>query len=375
MKLPAYQLIRKVNEWQACLEILQAEPSIAIDLEANSMYAYREKICLIQISTPNQDFILDPTIQALDLEPFGELIINPEIQKIFHAAEYDLILLKREFGWELKNLFDTMWAARILGYKRFGLASMLETCFQVKLNKRYQKSNWCQRPLSPEQLVYAQHDTHFLFALRDRLAAELAVAGSEEEAVELFAAQTKIVLPNTDFDPDSFWHMQGVQDLSRKQQAVLKEVNIYRDRAARDRNQPLFKIFGGRTLLEIAKQTPKSMQELRRIHGMTNGQIHRYGQGVLQAVQRGLKAAPPAHPKRNKRLPDDVLARYDILHNWRKQRGLQRGVESDVILSREALWEIAHTNPTCMAELEPLDSIGPWRCATYGPEIIELLTT
>ena len=83
MKLPAYQLIRKVNEWQACLEILQAEPSIAIDLEANSMYAYREKICLIQISTPNQDFILDPTIQALDLEPFGELIINPEIQKIF----------------------------------------------------------------------------------------------------------------------------------------------------------------------------------------------------------------------------------------------------------------------------------------------------
>lgn len=373
MKLPDHQFIRKVDDWQACLALLQVEPSIAIDLEANSMYAYREKVCLIQISTPTQDFILDPTIQALDLEPFGEIIKDPAVQKIFHAAEYDLILLKRQYGWELKNLFDTMWAARILGYKRYGLASMLETCFEVKLDKRYQKSNWCQRPLTPEQLVYAQHDTHFLFALRDRLVGELTDTGREEEAAELFAAQTQIVLPDTDFDPDDFWHMNGVQDLSRKQQGVLKEVNIYRDQAARERNQPLFKIFGGRTLMEIAKQTPKNMHELRRVHGMTNGQVRRYGQGVLKAVQRGLKSPPPSYPKRNKRPPDDVLVRYDILHNWRKQRGLQRGVESDVIMSRETLWEIAHNNPTSMAELEALDSIGPWRCATYGPEIIELL--
>jgi len=245
MKLPLFKPVTKPSEWFDCLDRLQVEPSLAIDLEANSMFAYRESVCLIQISTPTQDYIVDPTAD-LDLTGLGELVTDPTIEKIFHAAEYDLILLKRQYGWELNNLFDTMWAARILAYQRFGLASLLEQFYDIRLNKRYQKSNWCKRPLDPEQLAYAQHDTHFLFQLRDRLARELSEMGCEEEAAEVFAAQTQIRLNDNSFNPDSFWSMNGARDLTRQQQAILKALNIFRDQEARRRDQPLFKIFNER---------------------------------------------------------------------------------------------------------------------------------
>ncbi len=372
MKLPDYQLICKSHEWQACLLRLKAEPRLAIDLEANSMFAYREKICLIQISIPDQDFILDP-LAPIDLEPLGEIIADPAVEKILHASEYDLILMKREYDWELQNLFDTMWAARILGYKRYGLANLLDQFFEVKLNKRYQKSNWCQRPLSDAQLAYAQHDTHFLFRLRDLLSAEITSAGRETEAAEIFAQLTQVVLPHTDFDPDSFWQINGVQHLSKRQQAVLKEVHIFRDKEARRRNQPLFKIFNNRTALELAQELPRNQDDLHHIYGMTNGQVRRYGDKVLTAIKRGLNAPLPAYPRRHQRPPEAVLIRYEQLHNWRKQRARARGVESDVIISRDALWQIARQNPQSIEALSQLEGVGDWRCATYGSEILQVL--
>ncbi|MCA9875056.1 MAG: ribonuclease D, partial [Anaerolineales bacterium] len=156
--LPPHHLITTQTDWQDCLAALKQEPRIAIDLEANSMYAYRERVCLIQISIPSQDYIIDP-VAKVDLSGLGELLADTAVEKVFHAAEYDLILLKREYEWELNNLFDTMWAARILGYKQYGLASLLKKIFDLKLDKQYQKSNWCRRPLSPAQLTYAQLDT------------------------------------------------------------------------------------------------------------------------------------------------------------------------------------------------------------------------
>ena len=148
MKLPPHQFITSQTAWQSCLESLQNHPAIAIDLEANSMYAYRERICLIQISIPGQDYIVDPLLVD-DLSGLGEIISDDSVQKVFHAAEYDLLLMKREYQWELNNLFDTMWAARILGYERFGLANLLDTVFEIKISKKYQNSNWCKLPLSP----------------------------------------------------------------------------------------------------------------------------------------------------------------------------------------------------------------------------------
>jgi ribonuclease D len=372
VNLPGHKYIASARDWQVCLAKLQSEPQLALDLEANSMYAYRERICLIQISIPTQDYLVDPLVR-LDLSGLGDLLGNPAVEKIFHAAEYDLTLIKREYSWELNNLFDTMWAARILGYPRFGLANLLKDFYRVKLNKRYQKSNWCQRPLTLAQRTYAQLDTHYLLGLRDHLARELEEADRVAEAQEIFAEQTRVKPSNNEFTPDSFWSINGVYELDQRQQAVLKALNIYRDQEARRRNQPLFKIMGNKTLLELAQSTPNDLNHLRRIHGMTAGQIRRHGRQILQTVAEALSGPLPSPPKREKRPPEKILNRYDKLHRWRKNRGRARGVESDVILSREALWEIATLNPNTLAELSQIAGVGDWRSQTYGQEILDLL--
>ncbi len=373
MNLPPFVYVSGPKAWRRCLDQIQREPRLAIDLESNSMYAYRESVCLIQISTPEQDFILDPTCD-FDITPLGVLIADPHVEKIFHAAEYDLILVKRQYGWGLQNLFDTMWAARILGYKRFGLASLLHDIFQIKLNKKYQKSNWCKRPLAPEQLAYAQHDTHFLFRLRDHLNQELNKKGCLEEAVETFEQQTHVQLSDNGFDPDSFWSINGVRDLNKRQQAALKALNIFRDQEARRRDKPLFKIINDRTLVALAKKMPTDHRQLAGVHGMTNGQMKRFGRQILQVIKDAKHAPYPKYPYHiHQRPPEAVISRYDALRQWRKQRARRRGVESDVIMSRNALWEIARDNPKTHEALCRLQSIGDWRCNTYGDEILHIL--
>ncbi|GJM40823.1 MAG: ribonuclease D [Ardenticatenaceae bacterium] len=373
MNLPPHKLITTQSDWQICLERLKAEPRLAIDLEANSMHAYREEVCLIQISIPNQDYIIDP-LGVKDLKGLGEIVQNPTVEKVFHAAEYDLILLKRQFDWQLQNLFDTMWAARILGYQRFGLASMIETVYNIQLDKRYQKSNWCRRPLSPEQLTYAQLDTHYLLQLRDHLEKELQAANRQEEANETFAEQTHVKLSNNKFDPDNdFWSISGAFDLPKQQQAVLRALVIYRDKEAQERNRPLFKIFNNKTLMELAQTLPSSIPALRDVYGMSAGQIRRYGRQLLNTIAEGLRAPHPPYPIRQERPPDAVLTRFDKLHNWRKQTASQRGVESDVIISKEALWAIATRNPKTEEELAQLEQVGAWRCKTYAKNILAVL--
>lgn len=372
MDLPPFEHIKTQSAWDTCAHRLRQETHLAIDMEANSMFAYREQVCLIQISIPTQDFIVDP-LGVSSLAALGEIFADTSIQKIFHAAEYDLMLVKREYGWEINNLFDTMWAARILGYPRIGLASMLEELFDLELNKRYQRSNWCKRPLSDGQLTYAQHDTHHLFRLRERLLRELGEQGRLREAEEIFAEQSRVKLPDLDFDPEGFWSINGIQHLNPRQRGILKELNIYRDRIARRRDQPPFKIFNDRTLLELARAAPHTRNQLNQVYGMTKGQIRRYGDDLLRVIRAAREAPPPRRPRRGKRPDEDVLSRYDRLHQWRKERAQERGVESDVILSRDALWEIARENPEDRAALDALSNIGDWRCATYGDEILQVL--
>lgn len=336
------------------------------------MFAYGERACLIQVSTATQDIIIDP-LADLDLLELGRLISEPSVEKVLHAAEYDLILLRRDYGWHLHNLFDTMWAARILGYAQIGLASLLERFFGVSLSKRYQKADWCRRPLSADELAYAQKDTHYLLALRDRLAAELHEHGHDEEAEEIFREQTRVRLPDNGFDPDGFWYLNGVFDMSSRGQAALRGLYLFRDREARRRDVPHFKVMSDKTLLEIASALPDGWDALDTLHTLSPGQRARYGRRILELVAQSSDAAPPQPPQRAPRPPDAVLNRYERLHTWRKHRAQRRGVESDVIMSREALWAIAQANPHTVDDLIALNVLGPWRLRTYGEEVLHLL--
>ncbi|GIK58786.1 MAG: ribonuclease D [Chloroflexota bacterium] len=372
MSLSPATLVTSDRVWQECLARLQTEPRFGIDLEANSMYAYRERVCLIQISIPTQDYIVDP-LAIENLDGLGRLIANQDVEKIFHAAEYDLILLKRQYGWQCTHLFDTMWAARILGYERYGLANLLQELYGVAQNKKHQKANWCKRPLTADLLKYAQLDTHYLLPLRDHLAGQLAAQNHLEEALEIFADQTKVSPNAQTFDPDGFWGISGAYDLPRQQQAVLKALYAFRDQQAERSNLPLFKVMSDRTLLELAQSCPATLRDLYKVHGMSEGQVRRYGRQLLSIIAESQQAEPPRFPKRNNRPPEEVTNRFEKLHIWRKEKAQVRGVESDVILSRDCLWAIAFKNPRQPEELSQIEQLGEWRRQMYGTDIIKLL--
>jgi ribonuclease D len=150
------------------IEDIASQTRVAVDTESNSLHAFREQVCLLQFSTSKTDYLVDP-LAIDDLSSLAPIFSNPKIEKIFHAAEYDLICLRRDFGFSFANIFDTMQAARVLGYTAVGLDKLLADKFGIQIDKKHQKANWAARPLPKEQIQYAMLDTHYLAALRDAL--------------------------------------------------------------------------------------------------------------------------------------------------------------------------------------------------------------
>ncbi|HEX9389206.1 MAG TPA: ribonuclease D, partial [Anaerolineales bacterium] len=192
--LPSPVWVDHPNLFNQMIWDLSRQPRVAVDTESNSLHAYREQVCLIQFSTPQKDYVIDP-LALDDLSLLGPIFSNPKIEKIFHAAEYDLICLRRDFGFQVSHLFDTMHAARVLGYPFVGLDNLLAEKFQFEMDKRHQKADWAVRPLTPAQLDYARLDTHFLFDLRDLLEAELTGKGRLQIAGEDFVRACKVEIP------------------------------------------------------------------------------------------------------------------------------------------------------------------------------------
>ncbi len=364
-------LIIRQAQVAALADRLCTQPAIAVDTESNSLYAYREKVCLIQISIPGADYVIDP-LAPIDLSPLAPLFADSHIQKVFHAAEYDVMCLRRDFGFTFASLFDTMWAARILGWKRVGLGDILQEHFGITLDKKWQRHNWGRRPIEPAALAYAQFDTHYLLRLRDVQQRELHQLDRLEEAGEVFADLAEARYNGREFSPDDIWHIKGVWDLSGRAQAILRQLIILRDREARHQDRPCFKVIGDKTLTQIAAQAPRTNEQLGAIEGMTAGQIQRYGAALLEAVARGHKDPLPAPPEYH--LPDpNALARYEKLRAWRKQAAAKRNVEPDVIVSNAVLMDLAYRQPRTVADLPTLPGLGAWRKKTYGQAIIDVL--
>ncbi len=346
---------------------LSKEPRVAVDTESNSLYAYQEQVCLIQFSTPNEDFLLDP-LALPNLSSLAPLFANPAIEKIFHAAEYDLICLERDFGFEFNHLFDTMIAARILGYKAVGLGKLLEEKFNVKVDKKFQKANWGKRPLSDEMLKYARLDTHYLIALRNILHAELGRKNLWALAQEDFDMAT-IVNGNHTRPQVAIWERVGGRaKLDPRQATVLDAVCQAREEIAAKMNRPTFKVVSNKLLVRLAETQPRNREELAR-SGMTSHQIKRFGKLFLRAIQRG-QQANLVKPTRHPRPSDAYLLRLDKLRNWRKERAKNLNVESDIVLPRVLMEEIAKANPRNTDELANVMAKSPWRLAQYGSEIL-----
>jgi ribonuclease D len=351
-------IITKIGGLKHLVRILADQPIIAVDTESNSLFAYREQVCLIQFSTPDADYLVDP-LAIRDLSSLGPIFSDPKIKKAFHAAEYDLLCMKRDFGFKFNNLFDTMLAARIVGRKEVGLGSLLEAEFNIQVNKRHQRANWGQRPLPIYLLEYARQDTHYLIPLRERLEQQLIEKGFLPLAEEDFRRVCEVEA-NPENGKTACWKVNGSTHLSPQQVAVLQELCKYRDDVARSYNRPLFKVFSDQILGAIAKALPNTLDELKAVPGITDHQYQKHGKALLQAVKRGLQAEP-LHPPRNIRPDERYLARLEALKHWRKQKAHDLEVESDIILPRDLLYLLAAKNPLEMDDLSSCLADVPWR--------------
>ena len=370
--LPPPRLVQTEKELQQVVGDLATQSHIAVDTESNSLFAYQEQVCLIQFSTPQTDYLVDP-LSLPDLSILEPLFQNPDIEKVLHGAEYDVLCLRRDFNFKLNNLFDTRVASRTLGWPQSGLNNLLMKVFNINVNKRYQRANWGKRPLPSEMLDYARYDTHYLLQLQDHLVKELRAIDRYTEAYELCQHMAQVQPRDNGFDPEGYWRISKVRELTGRQIAVLRELYLYRDKNARKFNRPAFKILGDKVLLSLAIEMPSSREDLTEVPGMSAGQIRRFGNGILDCIRHGKKAPIPKQPK-NKRLSDLAHARYEALHDWRKNLARKRKVESDIILPREMLREIAVAGPVKHEELHQFMVPLEWRFQEYGDAILDIIS-
>ncbi len=371
LPVPPPLLIDTSSALERLAETLSRQSRIAVDTEANSLHAYRERVCLIQFSTIDTDYLVDP-LALDDMTHLAPIFADPNIEKIFHAAEYDILGLHRDFDFVFSNLFDTMIAARTLGYTSVGLGSLLADKFGLDLDKHNQKADWGQRPLTRDLINYAQLDTRYLIPLRDMLENELKTKNRWELAHEDFVRSCYINNGSSQREQKERWErIDGQGDLDLRQQTILNELCICREKIAERLNRPVFKVINDSVLLKAAKNPPQTFEGLAAI-GMTERQIQRCGKAMLEAIQRGNNTAPVA-PTPIVRLPNAVLNRQQTLKNWRKDKARELKVESDVILPRPYIHAIAEKNPRSHEALAQVMDEAPWRLEHFGTDILRVL--
>jgi ribonuclease D len=376
------QLIDSPGQLAACLDDVARSHRVGLDTESNGFHAYYEKVCLLQISTAEADWAVDAL--ALGLAPLLPLLADPARECVLHAAEYDVLCMKRDYGFCFGRIFDTHAAAKTLGIERVGLHDMLADQIGVQLAVDEQRSDWGRRPLSAEQLAYAFADVRYLLPLREKLAEQLGARGLLAEAEAEFARLIVKEPRPREFDPEGWQRMKAARALDGRGRAVLRELYLLRDRRARDVNRPPFKVLSDLFLAETARRQPKSEDELLRVPGTSPGALKKLGPSVLEAVKKGLSADPIPRPRpggNGSQLrrgppgapPPEVEERYQRLRAWRRNRAEARKVEVQVIAPNAVLWAIARANPLHLDALSRVEGMDTFRLEQYGPSILEAL--
>lgn len=352
---------------------LAKTPIIAVDTESDSLHSYFTKVCLLQFSTPEVDYLVDPL--TVDIAPLGPIFASESVQKVFHAAEYDIISLKRDYQFTFANLFDTMLAARVLGWSQCGLQALLAQHFEVMLNKQFQRYNWGQRPLSPEALTYARLDTRYLLDLRRVQIEALEQRNRLREAHAAFKRVVRVEPTFKAFDPNDFWRVKGVRSVPPREQAIVRRLFILRDALAQKLDRPPFKVMHDSVLLRLAEVQPSQLADLTAIKGLGARLVKHHGADILNAITQGQADPTPRYQRKtNKKRPDPkTLARYETLRQWRNTLASERGVEPDMIINNDALMGIARRNPSSSQGLKKLGILGEWQLETYGQILLSVL--
>ncbi|HVS17044.1 MAG TPA: HRDC domain-containing protein [Planctomycetota bacterium] len=352
---------------------LAAHDEIAVDTEADSFFSYREKVCLMQITAGDRDWLVDP-LGGLDLAPLGPILADASKTKIFHDGEYDVLILKRAWGFEFGGLFDTRVAASALGDANPGLASVLKTHFDLDLDKSMQRSDWSARPLSEKQVRYAQIDTHFLVGLMHRQKSELERAGRTAVVDGECRRLEQLVPPDNEFSADEFVRVKGVRVLSKQARQNLRELFALRDRLAREADLPPFKVVSNQALTALAERPPASARELTRLSGISSRLARKHGEDVMAALERArelgpLERLPVARRNDGPHLDELETELHERLKQWRKLRAQELGFDAALVLNRHVLARLALQKPRDLESLGRIEGLLDWQLDAFGPDL------
>jgi ribonuclease D len=302
---------------------------------------------------------------------------NPDQIKIMHGADYDLISLRRDFGFRTRGLFDTLVAARFLNFERVGLADLVDAVFGVYIEKKYQRHDWSERPLKPEHLEYARGDTHYLLALREYLVRRLdrsgRAAASDEECLLLEQRDWK-GRQRTEAD---FLRVKGAGALTEGERRVLRALWVYRDEQAKAIDRPAFKVIPDRVLLDLSQGQPTTVEGLAAFIRPTSSLTRRHGKALAKAVRDGLEDSRPlpVPPRRSRAitpLPRRAEPLMEVLKSWRNRKVDLDGLPPMLVASNSVLREIARAAPKNVEELSAIEVVRVWQVEAYGEELVEL---
>lgn len=372
MSLPP--ILTTTDEITAFSEELRQFPAIAVDLEADSMHCYQEKVCLLQFSTPERTVLIDPLTDG-DLSALKPVLADGSIRKIFHAADYDIRCLARDFDIEIDGLFDTMISSQFLGEEKVGLADVLSKYFNVELDKQYQRADWSERPLSAGMIHYAAEDTAHLHKLVETLEEQLHQKGRADWVKEECALlQTARFAPNTGH---MCLRIKGAGRLHPKQLAILEELLHWRDSEARRRDRPLYKVMGNKPLLALAVTQPTGKQGLLGIEGISPRLVDRFGSALLKAIRSGQKWPDeklPVFPRGERRVKDPQAEKRLIkLKEWRKGAAADLAIDPGVLINNASLEELSRQQPQSTPQLAESGILKNWQCQVLGSGIIDVL--
>lgn len=373
-KAPTPHLITDPGELRSLCRRLGEESRIAFDTEAASFHRYVDRVYLVQVSTDHETALVDP-LEIADLAPLGKLLSNPQIQIVFHDADYDLRILDRDYGFRARNIFDTRIAAQLAGEPSVGLGSLLEKFFQVRVDKKYQRADWSRRPLTPGMIAYAADDTRYLPALRDTLEKRLVSLGRLEWALEEFQRLEQIRWTQAGADlEDAYLRVKGARALGRRQLAVLRELNAWRDATASKLDRARFRVVGNSALLAVAKASPRGLRQLANVDGLSENLARRYGKELVAAVERG-RAVPESElprVRRSKRPEPDpgYDQRLERLKQLRNERAEAVGLDPGLVCPNGTLQAVARAEPKSKSELGRVEDLRRWQKEAIGDQAI-----
>ena len=373
----SYRLIQEDSRVAEVASQLAAQDRLALDCEAAGFHRYTDRLCLVQVSTPDENLVFDPLL-ADPSTALGPPLEDPETLVVMHGADFDLRLLDRDLGIRVRGLFDTQVAASLLGAPSLGLAALVETHLGVSLSKEHQRADWARRPLPEAYLEYAAADTRHLLELGEILHSALREAGREEWAREEFRLLEEIRWEVDETDPVT--RVKGARALPPRQLAALRATLAWRDRIARDMDRAPFRVVGDQALLAVVTERPNSLDSLASVKGMSPRLARRHGPELLAElgqVDLLSEGEVPPYPRWNpnghgRPTPEDE-ALADRLRNLRAGKAQELGLDRGVLLSNVQIGEIIRAAPRSVAELEGVPGVRRWQAEVLGKEILRVL--